>query len=364
MYDWLVVGAGLYGSVFAHEARKRGQKVLVIDRRDHIAGNCYTKEVDGIHVHTHGPHLMHCSQKYIWDYINQFAEFNNYQHRCKVNFEGSIYSFPINLMTLHQLWGVNTPEEAEAHLNKVRISCENPRNLEEWALSQVGEEIYTKFIRGYTMKQWQRDPRELPASTIKRLPIRLTYNDRYFPDMDRWEGIPIGGYTAIFEKMLAGIDVELNADYLAHKSDFKKVATNILFTGCIDEFYGCQEGRLEYRSLRFEHEKIAGDFQGSAIINYTSPSVPWTRITEHKHFEFLSSPVSIITREYPEEYNGANEPYYPINDEKNNQIYKRYVEIAEHDKSIIFGGRLASYKYYDMDMCIAAAIQAVKKQFD
>jgi UDP-galactopyranose mutase len=364
MYDWLIVGAGLFGSVFAHEATKRGLKVLVIDRRDHIAGNCYTKDVEGIPVHWYGPHVFHTNKKHIWDYMNQFADFNNYQHRVKANFEGKIYSLPINLMTLHQLWGVTTPEEAKAKLESVRIPFSNPRSLEDWALSQVGEELYEKFIKGYTTKQWQREPKDLPSSIIKRLPIRMTYNDHYFPDEDRWEGIPIGGYTQIFEKLLEGSDVRVSTDYLADPNHFKGLARKTLYTGCIDEYYGYSDGKLEYRTLRLDHEVVDGDFQGSAIINYTSMDVPWTRITEHKHFEFLNTPKSVITREYSLEYDGTGEPYYPINDTRNNDIYDRYVKRAEGDNEVVFGGRLASYKYYDMDMCIAAALTCVRRNLD
>lgn len=358
-YDYIIVGAGLFGSVFAYEANKSGKKVLVLEKRDHIGGNCYTENIEGINVHKYGPHIFHTNNKQIWDYVNQFAEFNNFIHRPKVNFNDRIFSFPINLFTFYQLWGVTSPQQAIDKLQKVVKTPSNLDSLENWIISQVGEEIYEIFIKGYTQKQWGRHPKNLPSSIIKRIPIRLTYEDNYF--FDKYQGIPIGGYTKIFEKLLKDIDV-IQADFLTEKKYFESLGHKIVYTGKIDELFDYEYGKLSYRSLRFEHETVLGDFQGNAIINYTSSDVDFTRITEHKHFEFKNTDKSIITREYPEEYNGLNIPYYPINDIANSKIYESYRKKTKSMQNYIFGGRLAEYKYYDMHQVIASALKCWSKQ--
>jgi len=359
MYDYIIVGSGLFGSVCAFELSKKNKKVLVLEKREHIGGNCYTEKKEGINIHKYGPHIFHTNDKKIWDYINQFAKFNNFVNRPKVNFDGSIYSFPINLFTLYQLWGVKTPKEAEEKLEQVKIKNDNPQNLEEWILSQVGTDIYEKFIKGYTTKQWGRDPKDLPASIIKRLPIRLTFDDNYF--FDKYQGIPEGGYTQIFEKLLDGIEVKTNIDFLENKEYWEKQTKKIIFTGKIDELYDYRFGKLEYRSLNFESELVEGDFQGNAIVNYTNKEVPYTRICEHKHFEFGQQPLSIITKEFPQEYTGQNIPYYPIGDEKNTNVYKQYKSLNEQQDCYILGGRLSEYKYYDMHQIIASALHKLKE---
>ena len=359
-YDYVVVGAGLFGCVFAREATDAGKKVLVVEKRSHIGGNCYTEQRSGIAVHMFGPHIFHTADKRIWDYMNRWAQFNNFVLRVKAMHRGTLYSFPINLFTMHQLWGVSTPQEAEEKLSQVRVPCNEPRNLEEWALSQVGQEIYDTFIHGYTSKQWGRSPAALPSSIIKRLPIRLTHNDRHFPDKDMFEGIPIGGYTPIFEKLLDGIEVSLGADYLTDPT-IKKMAEKVVYTGPIDAFFDYKFGPLEYRSLRFQHEELKGDFQGNAIVNYTAAEVPWTRIVEHKHFALQSSPTTIITREFPQAFAPGLEPYYPISDTKNSALYEMYRLEAEKS-GVIFGGRLARYQYYDMHQVVAAALKTVSQE--
>ncbi len=361
-YDYLIIGSGLFGSVFAYEAMQRGKKVLVLEKRDHIGGNCYTKDIDGINVHMYGPHIFHTGSENIWNYINKFAQFNNFSYRPKVNYQGKIYSFPINLFTLYQLWGINNPHDAQKKLDEARIHMDNPENLEDWILSQVGREIYEVFIKGYTTKQWGRVPSQLPASIIKRLPIRLTHDDYYYHDGHRWTGIPIGGYTQIFEKMLMGADVVTGVDYLENRVRWGAKAEKVLYTGSLDSFYQYRYGRLDYRSLKFEHETIDGDFQGTPVIYYTEQEVPYTRIIEHKHFEKLDSKISVITREYPKEYLDGDTPYYPINDERNNSLYNRYKELSDNS-GVMFGGRLARYQYYDMDQVIASALKAVKVEF-
>ena len=363
MYDYLIVGAGLFGSVFAHEVRRKGNSVLVIDKRPHIAGNCFTENKSGIDVHVYGPHIFHTSDEKVWKFVNQFTEFNSFVYRPKVNNRGRIFSFPINLMTLHQLWDVSTPGDAFRKLDEVRIPCENPRNLEEWILSQVGREVYETFIRGYTVKQWKRDPRNLPASIIKRLPIRLTYNDNYFDDT--YQGIPKNGYTEIFKGLLEGCDVALGEDYFANRLKWDSMAKHVVYTGKIDEYFDYAHGELEYRSLRFENFEQSGDFQGNAVVNYTEESVPYTRITEHKHFtpERLGKlSHTIYTKEYPTEWNRNETPFYPIGDEKNNEIYRKYREIADETPNVIFGGRLSEYKYYDMHQVIGSALQKSRKE--
>jgi UDP-galactopyranose mutase len=366
-YDYLIVGAGLFGAVFAREATDRGKRVLVIDRRSHVGGNCHTEVVDGIAVHKYGPHCFHTSQPYIWDYVRRFANFNHFSLRTKAHFRGRLYSLPINLSTLHQVWpDILTPSQAKAKLasETAPFVGMKPSNLEEYALSQVGPTLYEMFIRGYTAKQWGRDPKELPASIIKRLPIRLTMNDRYFHDSHRFEGIPIGGYTAMVERMLCGIEVRLNEDYLANRAAWDELSLKTVYTGPIDALYNCRYGPLEYRSLRFEEEILEGDFQGNAIINYTEASVPFTRIVEHKHFEFLQTPHTVITREYPALFQETQEPFYPVNNDANNALYARYRELADSESRLIIGGRLGNYRYYDMDMTIANAIAAAKAELD
>jgi UDP-galactopyranose mutase len=353
MYDYLIVGAGLFGSICARELTNAGKKVLVIDKRDHIGGNCHTTNVDGINVHTYGPHIFHTNNKQVWDYVNQYAEFNHFTYRPKVKYGSSIYSFPINLMTLYQMYGVTTPQQAESILELEKIPNNKPNNLEEWILSQVGPKLYEKFIKGYTTKQWGRDPKHLPSSIIKRLPIRLTYDDNYFNDI--YQGIPIGGYTQIFEKLLDNIDTQLNTDYF---KDTLPEHSKVIYTGPVDKFYDYEFGKLEYRSLRFENEHLdIKDYQGNAAINYTEADVPYTRIVEHKHFEYGKQNHTIITREYP---TTEGEPYYPVNDEVNNNRYNLYKELMNKEENIIFGGRLADYKYYDMHQVIASALHQVK----
>lgn len=355
MYDFLIVGAGLFGSVCARELTDAGYKCLVIDKRDHIGGNCYTENIDGINVHKYGAHIFHTSDKEIWDYVNRFATFNHFVNRPKVRYGKELYSFPINLMTLYQLFGVIDPRAAEQELDKRRIKIDRPANLEEWVLTQVGQEIYDKFIKGYTTKQWGRDPKELPASIIKRLPIRMTYDDNYFKD--KYQGIPIGGYTQIFEKLLDGIDVETGVDFFDNRYKYESMANKIIYTGPIDKYYGYAYGKLQYRSLEFDVQRLPiSDLQGNAVVNYTEENVPYTRIIEHKHFEFGTQNHTVVTLEYPK---SSGEPYYPINDETNNAIYNLYAS-RENDK-VIFGGRLATYKYYDMHQVIGAALATVRK---
>ena len=364
MYDYLIVGAGLFGGVFAHEARRKAKSVLVMDKRPHIGGNCYSENKKGVEVHMYGPHIFHTSDEKIWKFINQFTSFNSFVFRPKVNFGGRMFSFPINMMTMHQLWGVNTPDEARKKLDEVRIHCDNPRNLEEWILSQVGQEIYQTFIHGYTKKQWMKDPKDLPASIIKRLPIRLTYDDNYFNDT--YQGIPHNGYTEIFRGLLQGCDMALGEDFFADRAKWEKMAKRVVFTGKIDEYFDYHHGELEYRSLRFEHNTRDGDQQGNAVVNYTESDVLWTRITEHKHFtpEKLDKITnSIYTKEFPIEWNRNETPYYPIGDERNVEIYRKYREIADQTPGVLFGGRLSEYKYYDMHQVIGSALQKSRREF-
>lgn len=355
MYDFLIVGSGLFGSVFAEQATARGKRVLVIDRRAHIAGNCYTEQRHGIEAHVYGPHIFHTNSPAIWEYVQRFGKFNNFVLRPKVNYNGRIYSFPINLFTLYQLWGVTTPQQAEKKLAEVRVKIDKPGNLEDWVLSQVGEEIYYTFIHGYTTKQWQRDPKKLPAAIVRRLPIRLTYDDNYFND--RYQGIPEAGYTALVAHMLQGVDVVLGEDYFARRDYWDSKAHKTVFTGCLDQFYEHKYGELDYRTLRFEAERVdTPDYQGNAIINYTAEHVPYTRVVEHKHFNKVDLPHTYITHEYPEAWTTGAVPYYPISDAKNNAKYAQYAELAKHDTRYIFGGRLAEYKYYDMHQVIGSAL--------
>ena len=357
-YDFVIVGAGLFGSVFARQMTDAGASCIVIDKRPHIGGNCYTRDVGGIAVHEYGPHIFHTNDDHVWNYMNRFCQFNRFSYRPKVRFENSLYSFPINMMTLYQLWGVRTPEQAESLLREKRIPIENPSNLEEWILSQVGEEIYKKFIYGYTKKQWGRDPRCLPASIIKRIPIRLTWNDDYFDD--KYQGIPIGGYTQIFENLLRGIPTETSVDYLRDREKWDAIGKKVVYTGGLDDFFEFSHGELEWRSLRFEHQEYSmRDFQGNAAFNYTSDSVPYTRIVEHKHFEFGKQEHTIITREYPQKWDRTKEKYYPINDEKNNELFMKYKNMVDK-KKYLMGGRLADYKYYDMHQVVGSALVRAK----
>ena len=364
-YDYLIVGAGPFGAVFAHEAKKRGKRVLVIDKRSHTGGNMYCEKVEGINVHKYGAHIFHTSNKEVWDYVNQFCTFNNYINSPIANYKGEIYNLPFNMNTFNKLWGVVTPQEAKEKIeNQVKESnITEPKNLEEQAISLVGKDIYEKLIKGYTEKQWGRRCTELPAFIIKRLPVRYTYDNNYFND--KYQGIPEGGYNVIFDKLLEGIDVELNVDFFDKKGELLQKADKIVFTGMIDQYFDYQYGVLEYRSLRFEHETLDEEnHQGNAVVNYNEREVPYTRIIEHKHFEFGKQPKTVITREYPAEWKQGDEPYYPVNNEKNAEIFKKYQELAEKEKNVIFGGRLADYRYYDMHHVFERALEVVKEELD
>ena len=362
-YDFLIVGCGLYGAAFARLATDDGYKCLVIDRRPHIAGNVYTENIHGINVHKYGAHIFHTSDKDVWDFANRFAEFNNYTHTVIANYKGEYYPLPFNMHTFNKMWGVVTPEEARAKLDEQIALCktDEPKNLEEQALSLIGPDIYNKLVKGYTEKQWGRRADELPAFIIKRLPVRLTYDNNYFNDT--FQGIPAGGYTRWIANMLEGIEVRLGIDYLKEKESLGNIATKTIYTGMIDEYYNYTLGKLEYRSLRFETEYLpdTDDFQGNAVVNYTDSETPFTRILEHKHFEFGTAKGTVITREYPLERKDGDEPYYPVNDGKNNGLYQKYRELAKEDGNVEFGGRLGNYKYYDMDDTIAACKEDYKR---
>lgn len=361
-YDYLIVGAGLFGAVFAYEATKKGKKCLVIDKRDHIAGNIYTKETENINVHQYGAHIFHTSDRKIWDYVNSFADFNNYINSPVAVYKDELYNLPFNMNTFSKMWNIKTPSEAKATIEKQieELNITEPQNLEEQALSLVGTDVYEKLIKGYTEKQWGRDCKELPAFIIKRLPLRFTYDNNYFND--RYQGIPIGGYTKIVEKMLEGSDVLLDTDYFEFIKDNEGIADKVLFTGMIDEYYDFCYGHLEYRTVRFETEVIDCDnYQGNAVVNYTDREVPYTRIIEHKHFEFGKQEKTIISREYSTEWEPGMEPYYPVNNERNNDLFEKYKALADKEEKVIFGGRLGNYKYYDMDKVIIAALEAVEK---
>jgi len=363
-YDYLIVGAGPFGAVFAYEAKKRGKRVLVIDKRSHTGGNMYCEKVEGINVHKYGAHIFHTSNKEVWDYVNQFCTFNNYINSPIANYKGEIYNLPFNMNTFNKLWGVVTPQEAKEKIeNQVKESnITEPKNLEEQAISLVGKDIYEKLIKGYTEKQWGRRCTELPAFIIKRLPVRYTYDNNYFND--KYQGIPEGGYNVIFDKLLEGIDVELNVDFFDKKGELLQKVDKIVFTGMIDQYFDYQYGVLEYRSLRFEHETLDEEnHQGNAVVNYNEREVPYTRIIEHKHFEFGKHPKTVITREYPAEWKLGDEPYYPVNNEKNAEIFKKYQELAEKEKNVIFGGRLADYRYYDMHHVFERVLEVVKEEF-
>ncbi|EHJ52391.1 UDP-galactopyranose mutase [Streptococcus macacae] len=364
-YDYLVVGSGLFGAVFAHEAALKGKKVKVIEKRGHIAGNIYTKEVQGIQVHEYGAHIFHTSDKEIWDYVNQFADFNRYTNSPIANYKGEIYNLPFNMNTFNKLWGVVTPEEAQAKIAEQRavLGGKKPENLEEQAISLVGTDIYEKLIRDYTQKQWGKPCTELPAFIIRRLPVRLTYDNNYFNDT--YQGIPIGGYTQIIEKMLEhpNIDVQVNTDFFAAKKNYLAAFPKIIFTGMIDQFFDYQLGELEYRSLRFETEILEKDnYQGNAVVNYTDSETAYTRIIEHKHFEFGNQKDTIITKEFSKTWQRGDEPYYPLNNDRNNHLYDNYKALAEKEAQVIFGGRLGQYRYYDMHQVIAAALQCARKE--
>lgn len=362
-YDYLIVGAGLYGAVFAHEAKKAGKKVLVIDRRDHIAGNVYTEEMEGINVHKYGAHIFHTNSKEVWQYVNQFAEFNRFTNSPVANYRGELYSLPFNMYTFNKMWGVVTPEEAAAKIEEQKRAAgvSEPKNLEEQAISLVGTDIYEKLIKGYTEKQWGRPCRELPAFIIKRLPVRLTFDNNYFNAL--YQGIPQGGYTMMAANMLEGIEVRLGVDYLKEKEELDKLADRVVYTGAIDAYFGYKLGVLEYRSVRFETEILdKPNFQGNAAVNYTDAETPWTRIIEHKWFEFGTQPKTVISREYSSEWKAGDDPYYPVNDDKNTKLYEKYKKLSESEARVIFGGRLGEYRYYDMDAVIASSLKRCRDE--
>ena len=362
-YDYLIVGAGLFGAVFAHEMTKEGKKCLVVEKRDHIAGNIYCETVDDIHVHKYGAHIFHTSNKKVWDYINTFAEFNNYINSPVASYKDELYNLPFNMNTFSKMWGIKTPQEAKDIIAKQikELDIKEPKNLEEQALSLVGQDVYQKLIKGYTEKQWGRDCKDLPSFIIKRLPLRFVYDNNYFND--RFQGIPIGGYTPIVEKMLEGCDVLLNTDYFDYRKTNPDIADKVVYTGMLDKYFDYKLGVLEYRSVRFEHERLDTDnYQGNAVVNYTEREVPYTRIIEHKHFEFGTQPTTVISKEYPSEWKLGDEPYYPVNDKKNEELANGYRELAAKEENVIFGGRLGEYRYYDMDKVIEAALQAAAAQ--
>ncbi len=364
-YDYLIVGSGLFGSIFAYETNKRGKKCLVIEKRNHIGGNIYCENVHGINVHKYGAHIFHTSNKEVWEYINRFAEFNNYINSPVAVYKDELYNLPFNMNTFSKMWGIKTPAEAKAIIEeqKAQYHIENPKNLEEQALSLVGKDVYEKLVKGYTEKQWGRSCTELPSFIIKRLPVRYTYDNNYFND--RYQGIPIGGYTKIIEKMLDGIDVLLETSFEDYKSKNDISDMKIIYTGNIDEYFGYKYGALQYRTVRFETEYLPDteNYQGNAVVNYTEREVPYTRIIEHKHFEFGTGEGTVISREYSSEWSVGIEPYYPINNDENNALYQKYEELARGEKNVIFGGRLGKYKYYDMDKVIESALEAVKNEF-
>lgn len=362
-YDYLIVGSGLFGAIFAYEANKKGKSCLVIDKRDHIGGNIYTEEIEGIHVHKYGAHIFHTSDRTVWEYVNQFAEFNNYINSPIAIYKDELYNLPFNMNTFSKLWGIRTPEEAKWKIQEqiADLNIIEPQNLEEQALSLVGKDVYERLVKGYTEKQWGRDCKELPAFIIKRLPLRFTYDNNYFND--RYQGIPIGGYTKIIEKMLDGIDVKVNTDYFELIKQQPDIADKTVFTGMIDQYYDYKFGVLEYRTVRFETEIIdCENYQGNAVVNYTEREVPYTRVIEHKHFEFGKQPKTVVSREYSTEWTPELEPYYPVNNEQNNALFEKYRELAEQESKVIFGGRLGNYKYYDMDKVVSAALELVNKE--
>ena len=368
MYDYLIVGSGLYGAIFAREAKRHGKSVMVIDKRSNIGGNIYTEKIEGINVHKYGAHIFHTNNKKVWKYITQFAEFNRFTNSPVANYKGELYSMPFNMYTFNKMWGVVTPQEAEDIINEQRAEITGePKNLEEQAISLVGRDIFENLVKGYTEKQWGRECKDLPAFIIKRLPVRLTFDNNYFNAL--YQGIPIGGYTRLIENLLEGIEVKLNVDYLEHKDELDALAEKVVYTGPIDAYFGYKLGYLEYRSVRFETELLdIPNFQGNAAVNYTDRETPWTRIIEHKWFEFGKDeegndlPKTVISREYSSEWKPGDEPYYPVNDEKNGKLYDKYKEMADAEEKVIFGGRLGEYKYYDMDQVIAAALEKSEKE--
>ena len=362
-YDYLVVGSGLFGACFAQQATAAGKTVLVIEKRDHIGGNVYTEEIEGIQVHKYGAHIFHTNDKTVWDYVNQFAEFNRYTNSPVANYHGQLYSLPFNMYTFNKMWGVVTPQEAEAKIAQQRqeAGITEPKNLEEQAISLVGTDIYERLIKGYTEKQWGRPCTELPPFIIKRLPVRLTFDNNYFTA--KYQGIPIGGYTAMVERMLQGIEVRLNTDYLADKAAWDAVADTVVYTGSIDSYFSYCFGHLSYRSVCFETEVLdMPNYQGNAVVNYTDLETPYTRVIEHKFFEFGTQPKTVISREYSSEWQPGMEPYYPINDEKNNALYAQYRSLAQNERNVIFGGRLGEYRYYDMDAVLISALKLVSQE--
>lgn len=362
MYDYLIVGSGLFGSVFAHEMHKKGKSCLVLERRPHVGGNIYCENKDGINIHTYGAHIFHTSNKKVWDYVNQFVEFNNYVNSPVANYKGELYNLPFNMNTFTKMWGVVTPKEAAEKIAQQRAEAgiTDPKNLEEQAISLIGTDIYTKLIKGYTEKQWGRSCKELPAFIIKRLPVRYTFDNNYFND--RYQGIPVGGYNKLIEGLLAGIEVRTGVDYLKCRDEYKNIAKKIVYTGPIDEYFGYKLGTLEYRGLRFETERLEEEnHQGVAVMNYTDRETPWTRIIEHKHFEFGTQPVTYVTKEYPADWQPGEEAYYPVNNARNQSLYEQYAALAQNEQNVIFGGRLAEYKYYDMDDVVESALNCVVK---
>lgn len=363
MYDYLVVGSGLFGSIFAYEAKKRGKKVLVIERRNHTGGNIYCEKKDDINIHKYGAHIFHTSLEEVWNYVNQFVRFNNYVNSPVANYKGELYNLPFNMNTFSKLWNVVTPAEAAAKIAEQRKAVQGePQNLEEQAISLVGTDIYTKLIKGYTEKQWGRSCTELPAFIIKRLPVRYTFDNNYFND--RYQGIPEDGYNQIIEKLLDGIEVRLNVDFNEQRDEYKNIAEKIIYTGPVDAYFDYKLGQLEYRGLKFETERLEMEnYQGIAVMNYTEREVPYTRVIEHKHFEFGKQPVTYVTKEYPADWKPGDEAYYPVNNDRNQALYQKYADLAKAEGNVIFGGRLAEYKYYDMDKVIESALQLVKTEF-
>ncbi len=360
-YDYILVGSGLYNGVFAWYAAKAGKTCLVLEKRNHLGGNIYCETIEDIHVHKYGAHIFHTSDRKVWDFVHQFAEFNRYTNSPVANYHGEMYNMPFNMNTFSKMWGISTPAEAKIEEQRAGIAGE-PKNLEEQAIRLVGRDIYEKLVKGYTEKQWGRDCKDLPAFIIKRLTVRYTYDNNYFNDL--YQGIPVGGYNIIIDKLFAGCDIKTDTDYLKHREKYDSMGSKIVYTGMIDAFYQYSFGKLEYRSLKFENEVLDEEnHQGVAVVNYTAREVPYTRIIEHKHFEFGTQPKTVITREYPTDWQEGMEPYYPVNDEKNQTLYQKYAELAKKEKKVLFGGRLGEYKYYDMDKVIASAMQAAEREF-
>ncbi|HDY7821907.1 TPA: UDP-galactopyranose mutase [Vibrio vulnificus] len=360
MYDYIIVGAGLFGAVCANKLKEKGKRILVLEKRDHIGGNVYTEKIKNINIHKYGAHIFHTNDEVVWNYVNSFVEFNRFTNSPLANYKGELYNLPFNMNTFYQLWGVLTPKEALEKIEEQKKEIVNIKNLEDQAISLVGKDIYEKLIKGYTEKQWGRNCKELPAFIIKRLPVRFTFDNNYFSD--KFQGIPINGYTEMIEKMLEGIDVKLNTDFLSNKEYYESITDKVIYTGPIDEYFDTKLGKLEYRSLQFESEVLEiENYQGNAVINYTEKEIPFTRIIEHKHFSSDVSDCTVITREYPKEFESGDVPYYPINDDRNMELYKKYRRLSKEKSNVIFGGRLAEYKYYDMHQVIRSAINAIEK---